>query len=1052
MEQNKTLKRIYRIEVQGLEEATKKVEQLNQEINLQSQIKKEAQKILLTNPGDVVQIEKQSKVIAESEIAIKKLNAEKRIATREATALISAQENIVKTEQKLIAEGNLAAGSYRALYAESKKLNDLYRSTAPTSPLFAKIKADAIAAQQKVHDFNRTLTSEGTLVGEYSKGIINAFKSADLGEILKQQVKKGELALQGLDNQLDQLKISYNEAKQAGTTGLQAIEKELIDNRKAALELQNQVGTMKNELRQVGTVGNQLSSELRQGFKGLTSDLVNMALAYVGIQAAIQGVQTLVKNTSALSDATSDLEINLGKSVGGADKLTASLAKLDTRTKLLELENIANIAVKAGVSEQNLLGVTQAIDKVKIAFGKDFGDVEKGTEAIVKIINIFEGKENLTGEKFTQVGNAIRTLANESVASVPFLTDFSQRLAGLEGIAKIGLPNILGLSSGFEQFGQTSEVASTVLIKLIPKLASETQQFAKYAGLTNEQFKKLIETDPSEALIRFSEGIVKNKSGLIELEAALKDSEIFGPKGGGRGVAILGTLGANAEEFRRAITSAKGAIQDTSAIEDAFQKKNENFAAVLDKISKKFADLGNNKTLQQFLLGLATVVTFLLGNLQLTIPIVLILIGLTNTQAGSILRLTGAMILERAARVIEIGQLIVSNTIRAIATTLIATYTFALSASTLATGKAAVAARILAASITFLTSPIGLVVGLVVALTTVFGIMSSKAETSSKNIKGLAKSHAELAAEQRINAELSERVTAATEGTISKLKLYTAIASDAGNSDRVRKSALDELIKISPNYRAALSGETIDVLKLKAATDELVLSLQKQARAKAIVDLSAEKEKKVFQLENEIAIQNTKDNKSSGVGDFLSDIGAQLGITKSKGFLRLQELKADLQNTKDELKVLYDTVKNDKTVQDALTGDLTKKTTTTDDKDDKDKKEKRKKTAEQIRNDRLNDLKNEENATKQLNEIRYKTGKLSEIQYLENLNGIVQKYSDLKLAVVLKAAKEEKHQINEFQLDKINSEKETNEKIFKIKSDALVLEQKEFSPDTNTKT
>lgn len=1057
MENSKELKRIYRIEVLGIEAATKKVEQLNQEINLQTQIKKEAQKILIANPGDVAQIEKQSKVIAESEVNLKKLNAEKRIAIKETDAMIRVQEREVNAQIKLQEQTGLAVGSYKALFAESKRLNELYRNTAPTNPLFTKIKAEAIAAQQKVHDFNRTLASEGTLVGEYSRGIINAFKSADMGEILKAQVKKGEIALQGLDNQLDQLKISYNEARKAGTEGLQAIEKELIDNRKAALELQQQVGTMKTELKAVGGVGSQLSSELKQGFKGLTSDLINTAIAFVGIQAAISGVRSLVQNTAQLADAQSDLEINLNKSVGGADKLTDALSKLNTRTKLLELENIANIAIKAGVSENNLLSVTEAIDKVKIAFGKDFGDVEQGTEAIVKIIGIFEGAENLTGEKFTQVGNAIRTLANESVASVPYLNDFTQRIAGLEQIAKVGLPNTLGLASGFEQFGQSAETSSTVLIKLIPKLASDVEQFAKYAGLSAKGFKDLLESDPTEALLRFSEGIVKNKTGLVQLEEALKDSEIFGPKGGGRGAAILGVLGGKADIFRKSIESAKAAMQDTGAIEDAFNKKNENFAATLDKISKKFADLGNNKQLQSFLIGLAGAVTFLLGNLQIAIPLFLVIIGLTNTLAGSVLRLTAAMILERAARVIEIIQLGVSNTIRATATLLVAAYTAALAASTFATGKAAIAYRLLAATIAFLTSPLAIVIGLVVGLTTVFGVMSSKAESTSKKVGELATAHEKLAAQQRIHAELTERVSNATGDLVSKIRQYTFIAGDASLKDEVRRAALQKLIDISPTYRAALNGEVIDITKLTAASDLLIESLQKQARVKAFKELFDEKTKKQFELENRIAGQYTPIYGSDGktiVGKEVRNkdnslYGAVKSLFVDNEVATLEKNQEELKQINIELEQMKTTLNENKDLQTAIVTDATAGgTSVVTGAADKEAK-KRKKTAEQIRNERLNDLKNEENAAKQLNEIRFKTGKQSEIQYLENLNGIVQKYSDLKLAVVLKAAKEEKHQINEFQLDKINSEKDTNEKIFKIKSDALILEQKEFTASTN---
>lgn len=1108
MAENKELKRIYRIEVQGIEQATKKVEQLTQEIQLQNQIKKEAQKILLTNPGDVAQIEKQSKVIAESEIAIKKLSAEKRIATKEADALIRFTEKEALVQLKTIEANGLAIGSYKQLYTESKRLNDLYRSTAPTSPLFEKIKAEAIAAQQKVHDFNRTLSSEGTLVGEYSRGIINAFKSADLGNILREQVKKGEGALKELDNslkllakdyktlqqqgttslnsleiqikslsaaqnagtaeniaQLNKLESEYNELKTAGTNALNAIERELLENRQAALRLGNEVGTMKSELKSAAGVGTQLTTELRSGFQGLTSDLINTAIAYAGIQAAISATQQLVRNTAAFSDSQSELEINLGKTRGGVDKLTDALSKLDTRTKLIELEEIANIAVKAGVSEENLLGVTEAIDKVKVAFGKDFGDVEKGTEAIVKIINIFEGKENLTGEKFTQVGNAIRTLANESVASVPYLNDFAQRIAGLEGIANVGLASTLGLASGFEQFGQSAETSSTVLIKLVPKLATETEKFAKYAGLTGKAFKEMLESDPTEALIRFSEGIVKNKSGLVELEAALQDSEIFGPKGGGRGVAILGTLGKNADEFRKAITSAKGAIQDTSAIQDAFNKKNENFAAVLDKISKKFADLGNNKTLQAFLLGLANVITFLLGNFQILIPLLLTTIGLTQTWAGNIIRLTAAMILEKAALVIETAQLAIANGVRAASNALIAAYTYALSVSTTATGAAAVAARVLAGAIAFLSSPIGIVIGLVVALTTVFGVLSSRASDTSKSLTAIQKT-------QIATNEVNKQSNLIYAEQIAKIDSWIAVIKSAAVSADTKANAVAELIKIDARFSEIIKNNVIDLGKLDEAYKAVTKSIIDQANVKASADLSAQANRKVVEiatarqvLERRLALKGADffdfGNGSSGLPKEILDIIKNLKSSDVTTNLNLSKTivvkNKELVSAINELKKLEkdatdEYIEFEKIHQNALkvipvTPPATNTTTVIDTKDDDDKKkkkEKHKKTAEELRDDAIKRIKEEEDTKRKLQEISFRRGLIDEITYAENLNGIVIKYSNLKLAVVEKAAKEEQNRIAEFNLDKVNSEKDTNEKVYKLKLDALKLEQKTF--------
>ena len=323
----------------------------------------------------------------------------------------------------------------------------------------------------------------------------------------------------------------------------------------------------------------------------------------------------IIDSTKEMSDETTNLEIELGKAKGGAQGLADELAKIDTRTKLPELEKIANIAVKAGVKEENLVGVTEAIDKIKIAFGNDFGDVEEGTESLVKLINIFEGAENVNGESMLRTGNAIRVLANESTASVTFLDDFAKRMAGLNGISKITLPSVLGLASGFEQFGQSSEVSSTALVKILPKISENTIKFSKIAGMTTEEFSKLINSHPEEGLIKISEGLVKGKVSIEEISKALEDSEL----GSGRIASVLGVAGKNGDAFRESIESAGRAYMETSNITDAFKAKNENFAATLDKIDKKFTDLGNNKSFQKLITATATAILGLITTI-LNIP------------------------------------------------------------------------------------------------------------------------------------------------------------------------------------------------------------------------------------------------------------------------------------------------------------------------------------------------------------------------------------------------------------------------------------------------
>lgn len=915
MDNSKELKRIYRIEVLGIEAATKKVEQLNQEINLQTQIKKEAQKILLANPGDAVQIEKQSKVIAQSEIALKKLNAEKRIAIKEADALITAQERIAKAEIQAQQNGQLAAGSYKALFAESKKLSELYRSTSPNDPLFEKIKEDAIQAKKAVDDFNRTLASDGTLVGEYSKGIINAFKSADMGDILRQQVQKGEAALSQLDQSLEDLKKEYQELKAAGSDGLQEIEKRLIENRQQAIQLGTQVTEMKSHLADAGQVGNQVTTGLKEGFKNLSSELVNTAIAFVGIQAGINALQNFT------SGAIAEFE-----------QAELATARFESRIKNLGRGN-------------ELDGIKETIDELAEKFKSI--DNDDLTEA---------------AEKLVTYGKVTKTQINNLL---PLIIDFARN-------QRIGIGE-----------------ATTVIIK----------------------------------------GLEGQGKALKEYGINLKDAK-------------------NTTEAYNILTTELGKRVEGSA--EIFESTATGALAVHQQELKNQQEILGEKLLPLYVKFMQVMVTLATVLVALPFPVVaagiLLMIGLTNTWIGSKIRLGAAFLLERSALVIETIQLGISNGVRAVSTFLTNAYAAALITSATASGVAAVAARVLAGAIALITSPIGIVIGLIAVFSTVIGVMSAKASSAKISVDGLAKSQAELAAQQRINAEVSERVVKATEDVISKVKQYTAIASDASISDKTRRAALEKLIEISPEYRKALQGEAIDVTKLTEVSNKLIESLQRQARVKAIGDVLAEKEKKRFELESKKAIVSAEDAKQTlddktGFVPFAKDLGSRLGIGKGTAGQQVRDLTNDLDEVNTELKALYEMVGQNKELQDQIINQDSNIKAEADKNFSKGagtgKGKKKPKTAQELRDERLKLIKEAEDTQKLLNELKYKKGEIDEITYLTNIDKITQEYSDKKLAVVLKAAKEEKEKIAQFQLDKVNSEKDTNDKVYKIKQEAL---------------
>ena len=203
--------RIYNVEVNGIQDAQKQVTAFNNTIvkldaafvaakqKLQQKIDLGASESEIKNLNETVsslqiQLEKLNKqkdssakealLLAKAE---KELAATEAIRSKEIDRQTSLQEKKSKQDQKTSEDLRVLKGNYYDLIAAQKVAQELYRLAEPSSPLYDKIKQGAVDATAKVQAFNRSLSPDGTLVGEYKTGILNAFKNLGLTDIIQKQ-------------------------------------------------------------------------------------------------------------------------------------------------------------------------------------------------------------------------------------------------------------------------------------------------------------------------------------------------------------------------------------------------------------------------------------------------------------------------------------------------------------------------------------------------------------------------------------------------------------------------------------------------------------------------------------------------------------------------------------------------------------------------------------------------------------------------------------------------------------------------------------------------
>lgn len=417
-------------------------------------------------------------------------------------------------------------------------------------------------------------------------------------------VKKNE-EIKKVKSEMDTLK------KSIGITAL--TQKELVSEISKLKSIRGSVAPLSDEFKQLSRQIKEAESrynELKNGTESFgsvfskTSNQVKqfgmIAAGYLGFEFLSSEFKNILANGGKLSDQLADLQRVAGFTASEAKNLNSQLSALDTRTSTSGLREIAIIAGKLGVAKKDIFDFTKAVDMMVVSLGDELGSAQDITDKLGKILNVFDG--NVNGDNISRLGNAFVELANSGVASGGFIADFDQRLSGIAKSAGIGLGELSGLGAGLEELGARSESSSTAIQKLIITISEDIPKAAKIAGMDVKDFNALFAKDPTEALLRYSEGLVKNKQSFAEVTAAFKDAG----EEGARTIQTISQLGTSSDLLRSRILLGKQAMTETTAITEAFAIKNETLGAVLDKIGKNVSNLFVNSAFADWLKSVAS--------------------------------------------------------------------------------------------------------------------------------------------------------------------------------------------------------------------------------------------------------------------------------------------------------------------------------------------------------------------------------------------------------------------------------------------------------------
>ena len=551
-------------------------------------------------------------------------------------------------------------------------------------------------------------------------------------------------------------------------------------------------------------------------------------------------MRSSVEEYAKMQEAESQVIKYTGMTKDEVAALNEELKKMDTRTARDKLNELAGDAGRLGItSREGVMEFIDAADKINVALGEDLGDEAVGN--IGKLAKMF-GEDERMGLRGAMLatGSAINEVAQNSSAAERYLVDFTARVAGVANQAGIAQSDIIGFAASMDENMLRNETSATAYQNILLKMMTDTEKFAKVAGLSLKEFSELVRTDANEALLVFAKAL-SDKGGMADLAPIFGDLQTEGA-----GVAsVLAVLAGKADEVRERQELANKAYHDGTSILKEFDVQNNTVQAGLDKARKGFTEvsveLGEHllPLMSNMISGTSLFVRSLLTVINVCGKYSYTLMTLTAMVGGYVLAIKAEVAWQKLT-VLWNEKIVVS--LKKVYATLVAHPWMA----------------------------VGVAVGTLVAY---FYDLSRATSDVSRN-------------QRMLDQAMNEACTSA-QNERREIETLINVARDKAASDDARLEAIKKLNEISPEYLGNLSLENINTTEADTAIKRYTSSLLANAKAKALNAKIDELEREKQHLrDNPDEATRWYDPLTTGAARVFSDaerVGRTIGTLFSKG-------------------------------------------------------------------------------------------------------------------------------------------------------------------------
>lgn len=366
-------------------------------------------------------------------------------------------------------------------------------------------------------------------------------------------------------------------------------------------ELKQAYNQLSEELNQLNTKSKEFN-EKQKGLKSLKKNIENATgaitqhgnswqtavknlTAYAGLfqvfNAIKDTVTSAIKKNFEYSSSLTDIRKVSGLTMQDVNKLSEELAKIDTRTSIDGLAQLAYEGAKLGMGKYGVDGMAQfvkAADKINVAIGEEMG--EEALPALSKMVETMGLIPKMGIEKaMLATGSAMFKLSSTSTSTSTNIVEFAKRLTGVSRTAGITADQLLALGSASDSLFLMPEVSATAMSKFIVALQKNHNLIEKDLGIQQGTIKNMYAAGHAMDAIVLVLEKMRDKGNMNALGNIFKDLGSDGQ----RLITAMVTMSKNVDVLKDHLYESKEAFEEATAVTNEYTMQQQSAAGILDR-------------------------------------------------------------------------------------------------------------------------------------------------------------------------------------------------------------------------------------------------------------------------------------------------------------------------------------------------------------------------------------------------------------------------------------------------------------------------------------